>query len=106
MIFEKLKRYVNDMAKNRTNLQNAHCVDFTGLGLIFKSNRNSPEKMAKTKIVRHCVKSVQIQSFFWSVFSRIQTDYGEILRISPNSVQMRENRNQKKTPYLDTFHAV
>ena len=32
----------------------------------------------------HCMKSVQIRSFFWSVFSRIQTDtriqsaYGEI----------------------------
>ena len=24
----------------------------------------------------HCVKSVQIQSFFWSVFSHIQTEYG------------------------------
>ena len=27
----------------------------------------------------HCVKSVQIQSFFWSVFSRIWTEYGEIM---------------------------
>ena len=26
----------------------------------------------------HCVKSVQIRSFFWSVFSRIRTEYGEI----------------------------
>ena len=26
----------------------------------------------------HCVKSVQIRSFFWSVFSRIQTEYGEM----------------------------
>ena len=24
----------------------------------------------------HCVKSVQIQSFFWSVFSCIRTEYG------------------------------
>ena len=29
----------------------------------------------------HCVKSVQIRSFFWSVFSRIRTEYREILRI-------------------------
>ena len=28
----------------------------------------------------NCVKCVQIRSFFWSVFSRIQTEYGEILR--------------------------
>ena len=27
----------------------------------------------------HCVKSVQIRSFFWSVFSPIRTEYGEIL---------------------------
>ena len=25
----------------------------------------------------HCVKSVQIRSYFWSVFSRIRTEYGE-----------------------------
>ena len=44
----------------------------------------------------HCVKSVQIQSFFLSVFSRIRTEYGEILRISLYSVRMRENTDQKK----------
>ena len=36
-----------------------------------------------------CVKSVQIRNFFWSVFSRIRTEYGP-----------------GKTPYLDTFHVV
>ena len=44
----------------------------------------------------HNVKNVQIRSFFWSVFSRISTEYGEILRISPYSVRMPENTNQKK----------
>ena len=28
----------------------------------------------------HCVKRVQTRSFFWSLFSRIRTKYGEILR--------------------------
>ena len=27
----------------------------------------------------HCVKSAQIGSFFWSIFSRIWTEYGEIM---------------------------
>ena len=36
----------------------------------------------------HCVKSVQIQSFFWSEFSCIRTEYGPEI-----------------TPYLDTFYA-
>ena len=44
----------------------------------------------------HCVKSVQIRSFFWSIFSRTRTVYGMILRISPYSVRMRENKDQKK----------
>ena len=37
----------------------------------------------------HCVKSVQIRSYFWSVFSTNTRKYGP-----------------EKTPYLDTFHAV
>ena len=37
----------------------------------------------------HCVENVQIRSFFWSVFSCIQTEYG-----------------LEKTPYLDIFHVV
>ena len=38
--------------------------------------------------------------FFWSVFSRIRTECGEIL--CPNAGKDRP----EKTPYLDTFHAV
>ena len=37
----------------------------------------------------HCVKSVQIRSYFWFVFSCIRTEY-----------------EPKITPYLDTFYAV
>ena len=33
-----------------------------------------------------CVKSVQIRSFFWSIFSCIRTEYGDLLRKSPYSV--------------------
>ena len=45
----------------------------------------------KTKCISHqrCVKIVRIRSFsgqkkkvFWSVFSRIRTEYGEILRFT------------------------
>ena len=54
----------------------------------------------------HCMKSVQIRSYFWSVFSRIWTEYGEIQSISPYSIRMRENTDQKKTPYSDTCYAM
>ena len=49
-----------------------------------------------THDIIHCVKSVRIRSFFWSAFSRIWTEYGETLRISQYSVQMRENTDLKK----------
>ena len=32
-------------------------------------------------IIYHCMKIVQIRSFSWSVFFRIQTEYGKIFRI-------------------------
>ena len=51
------------------------------------------------------MKSVQIRSFFWSLFSHIRTGYGEIQYLSvfsPNAGKY----GTEKTPYLDTFHAV
>ena len=47
----------------------------------------------------HCVKSVQIRSFFCSAFSRIRTEYEEIRSKSPYSVRMRENTNQKNSVF-------
>ena len=36
---------------------------------------------------------------FWSVFSRIWNEYGEIFRISPSSVRMRETADQNNSEY-------
>ena len=44
----------------------------------------------------HCVKSVQIRSFFWSVFFCIRTEYGNLRSKSPYSVRIQENTDQKK----------
>ena len=59
------------------------CADLSpacGVSKIFHDEifDNSPSSTWKV----HYVKSAQIRSFFWSVFSRIRTEYGEILRIS------------------------
>ena len=43
-----------------------------------------------------CVKSIQIRSYFWSVFSCIWTECGEIWSISLYSVRIQENTDQKK----------
>ena len=42
----------------------------------------------RSRRTQYCVKSVQIWTFFWSVFSRIRTEYGS-----------------EKTAYLDTCYA-
>ena len=43
--------------------------------------------------------------FFWSVFPPIRIKYGEILRISPYSVLMRENMVQKNSEYGHCSHS-
>ena len=44
------------------------------------NNRSIPINFKSSFKPIHCVKSVQIGTFFWSVFSRNRTEYGEILR--------------------------
>ena len=46
-------------------------------------------------MVNHSVKSAQIRSFFWPVFSHIRTEFFRMREYGP-----------EKTPYLDNFHAV
>ena len=48
---------------------------------------------------RHCVKSVQMQSFFWSVFSRIRTEYGDLRRISPIHSKYGKKRTRKNSVF-------
>ena len=54
-----------------------------------KVNLHLIVNLIKSEMYIHCVKCVQIRSFFWSVFSHIWTEY-----------------EPEETPYLDTFHAV
>ena len=42
----------------------------------------------------------------WSVFSHIRTEYGEILRISPYSIWMRENTDQNNSEYVHFSRSV
>ena len=44
-------------------------------------------------------KKCPYSELFWSAFSRIRTEYREILRISPYSVRMRENTDQNNFEY-------
>ena len=42
---------------------------------------------------------------FWSAFSRIGTEYGEILRIPPYSVWMQEYADQNNSEYGHILHS-
>ena len=50
-------------------------------------------------------KKCPYSEFFWRVFSRIRNEYGEITSISPYSVQMRENTDQKNSEYGHFSHS-
>ena len=45
-------------------------------------------------ITQRCVKIVQIRSYLWSIFSCICTEYGNLLRKSPNSIRIQENTDK------------
>ena len=51
-------------------------------------------------------KKCSYSELFWSVFSCIWTEYGEILPISPYSVRMRENTDQNYSEYGHFFSSV
>ena len=47
----------------------------------------------------HCVKIARIRSFFDPYFTGSLTEYGEMWTISPYSVRIRENKDQKNSEY-------
>ena len=51
-------------------------------------------------------KRCPYSKFFWSVLSCMRTEYGEIRSISPCSVQMRENKDQKNSEYGHFLRSV
>ena len=55
--------------------------------------------------VQSLLRKCPYVEFFWSAFLPIWTEYGEILRISPDSNQIWENTDQKNSN-TDTFYAV
>ena len=62
--------------------------------------------LVEVQRAKHCVKRVQIRSFFWSVFPLfgLNTEiYGVNIRIQSEYTKIRTRNN---SVYVDTFHAV
>ena len=72
----KFKATLNDLGQKKTRIR--CCKTFRLLG---------STTLCKTPY----------SELFWSVFSRIRAEYGEILRISPYSVQTQENVDQNNS---------
>ena len=66
---------------------------FNYLFIVF--NCIASNNLLKICIFVHCVKSIEIRSFFWSVFSCNRTEYGDLRSKSPYSVRIHENTDQK-----------
>ena len=65
-----------------------------------KSKCKSCPHYRKTRILSISLREkCSYSEFFWSFISRIRTEYGEIVRISPYSVRMRENTDQKHSEH-------
>ena len=64
-------------------------------------------KLVPAKLIQVFISLFQItllekcpySGFFWSVFSCLRTEYGEMRSISPYSVRIRENTDQKNSEY-------
>ena len=71
--------------------------------LVFLSLTLSSEITARRVTLR---KKCPYSELFWSVFSHIQTELGEMRSIFPYSVRMLKNTDQNKSEYGHFSHTV
>ena len=69
--------------------------DFVSAEESGNKNKKSLNPTERYRATEKCPYS----ELFWSTFSRIRTEYGQLLRISPYSVRMWENTDQTKYEY-------
>ena len=63
---------------------------------MYNSYYQAESKKGTTKSL---LKKCPYSELFWSVFSRIRTEYGEIRSVSLYSVRMRKNTDQNNSEY-------
>ena len=80
---------------------------YTGVGILIEEEIPA----TFTTVNDHCVKSVQIRSFFWYVFSCIRNEYGACIRTEYGGLRSKQQLKKRCTylvlfQHLDTVHAV
>ena len=102
-LLAKQRILVNNNLNTRSNrhdgfwLKNEHLhlkIDDKNILLLSEASLN--DRIMNAALVLHCVKNVEIRSFFWSVFSCTRTEYGDLLQKSRYSVRIQENTRKKK----------
>ena len=89
---QTLNKVLNmSLLKTRKDTQN-HCKCFWRLTL----KTSQCFRITFSSMKKHCMKSVQIRSFFWSINSCIRAKYGDLRSKSPYSLWIQENMDQKK----------
>ena len=84
----QIKKICNKNQKNKNN-----CCQLQSYKDAIKISRNTKKLKGG-----NCAKW-PYSEFFWSVFSRIRTEYGKIRSISPYSVGTPGNADQKNSEY-------
>ena len=79
--------------KDLPNLQN--CLNMNTCMIYLPFSIMKHQMMISTILCEKCLYS----ELFWSAFSCIRTEYGEIFRISPYFVRMWENADQNNSEY-------
>ena len=102
MIFDAPERYgTNEMVKP---------LDLNNLKVKKVFSQEPPHFGCSTEFLNSASvimsKKCPYSEGFWSAFSRIWAEYGEILRISPFSVRVRENADQNNSEYGDFSRSV
>ena len=90
---EGVESEVSRYKKTKTRLQN----EINTLNAIFDQEKRDLSELEAKIRKQGKVCSIFKLNFLWSIFSRIRTESGDLLCKSPNSVRMRENKEQKNT---------
>ena len=76
----------------------------------FMEKRNGGMSCLLYSFYFHCVKKCPYSELFWSVFSRIRTEYRDIRRdtgrIPPYSIQIRKKADQNNSKYEQLSRSV
>ena len=94
--FNNIETFLNSLTQAQNLLPNMMSKSVLRIGLNLVT---CPKGYLSFKFGLTLLEKSSYSDFSWPVFFHIQTEYGEILRSFPYSVQMRENAAQKNFKY-------